>query len=126
MAANDLAVALRDGAEWDPALAEFERVAISPAVLGAWSDAASRQPDWKTALVKLVDALEPCGESLPASVRSALRSVEALLGGWTGTLATGMGKETPARGVRPSAPVNEQDGDWHGMPIPACVPGTTT
>jgi hypothetical protein len=97
MAANDLAAALKDGAEWNPALAKFESVAISPAVLDVWSDAASRQPDWKTALVRLVDALEPCGESLPPSVSSALRATEALLGGWTGTWQTGEGTAAPDR-----------------------------
>ncbi len=126
MVANDLATALRDGTEWDPLLAEFERVGISHAVLEAWSDASSRQPDWRTALVKLVDALEPVGESLPPSVRSALRATEALLGGWTGTLATGNVKETPVHGVRSPASVPEREQVWRGMPISACVPGTTT
>jgi hypothetical protein len=97
MAANDLAVALRDGTEWDPLLVEFERVAISHPVLETWLEASSRQPDWKTALVRLADALEPCGESLPPSVRSELRRVEALLGGWVDTLETGEGATVPDR-----------------------------
>ncbi len=101
MAANELAAALRDGTEWDPALAKFECVAISHPVLDTWLEASSRQPDWKKALVQLVDALEPCGESLPAPVRSALRATEALLGGWVGRQETGNGNGTPTLAVHP-------------------------
>jgi DNA (cytosine-5)-methyltransferase 1 len=80
LAANGLAAALRDGADWHAALEQFEKTAVAPAVLGEWLCATSRQPDWKGMLASLLDALEPCGESLPAPARDAMRAAQGLLG----------------------------------------------
>jgi DNA (cytosine-5)-methyltransferase 1 len=124
MAANGLAVALRDGADWHAALAEFERVAVAPAALGAWSDASSRQQDWKTALVNLVDALEPCGGSLPRQARNALQAARSLLAGWTGTGRTCGGAAKHDLATSPSVPTPQREG--HGCQTPACIPETIT
>ncbi len=80
MAANGLAAALRQGADWHAALEEFERAAVAPALLDEWLYATGRQPDWKGMLASLLDALEPCGESLPAPARDALHAAQGLLG----------------------------------------------
>jgi hypothetical protein len=61
-------------------LEQFEKTAVAPAVLGEWLCATSRQPDWKGMLASLLDALEPCGESLPAPARDAMRAAQGLLG----------------------------------------------
>jgi hypothetical protein len=91
-------------------------------VLGEWLDATSCQPDWKRMLASLVDALEPCAESLPDVARDALRSTEAVLGDKTGTGTVCGGKATHALAVRPHA---WTEGHRHGAQ-PACVPADTT
>jgi DNA modification methylase len=78
--ANRLATALRSGGDWRQALANFERTAVPPARLEAWLTAANREPDWRAALADLVQALEPCVRTLPASAASALHAAQALLG----------------------------------------------
>jgi DNA-cytosine methyltransferase len=78
---NDLVVALKGGADWHSVLVEYEKVAITPTKLATYLDALSPEPDWKTVLTKLVNALEPCGDRLPVPAKDALNAAKGLLGG---------------------------------------------
>jgi DNA (cytosine-5)-methyltransferase 1 len=126
LAANELAAALRDGIDWETPLAKFEKVAVAPAVLEGWLCSSSRQPDWRTALVKLVDALEPCAGNLPDLAGNALRAAEALLGGRTGVGTVDGGNSMQALEVRPSAANPKKTGRRHGLPVVGCVLAAAT
>ena len=79
-AANDLVAALKNGADWQTPLAEYEKVAVAPARLDNFLNALSPEPDWKSILAKLAHTLEHCGGELPVPARNALREVQKLLG----------------------------------------------
>ena len=83
VAANNLATALKSGGDWHPALADFEMIAVAPARLETYLSALERETDWKTVLVKLVFALEQCGDRLPVPAKDALNVVKEVLGGKT-------------------------------------------
>ncbi len=80
-AADDLVTALKSGGDWHPALAEYEKVAVTSTRLDAYLNALSPEPDWKTVLVKLVYALEQCRDGLPVPAKDALNAVKEVLGG---------------------------------------------
>jgi len=77
--ANDLVAALKNGADWETPLAEYEKVAVTPAKLDTFMNALSPEPDWKSILKQLVDTLEQCGGELPIPVMNALHAVQKLL-----------------------------------------------
>jgi hypothetical protein len=79
LAANDLVAALKHGGDWQTALAEYEKVAVAPAKLDSFLTALSPEIDWKTLLMNLVDALEPCCDSLPVQATGALHAAQKLL-----------------------------------------------
>lgn len=81
VAANGLAAALRQGADWHAALAEFEKAAIGTEALRVDPGDPGPGPDWKALLANLVEALEPCEESLPAVATAALHAAQVLMGG---------------------------------------------
>jgi hypothetical protein len=47
VAASDLVAALKKGADWQTALAEYDKVAVAPAKLDSFLNALSPEPDWK-------------------------------------------------------------------------------
>jgi 16S rRNA G966 N2-methylase RsmD len=81
VAANELVAALRAGADWRTPLAEYERVAVTPARLDAFLSALSPEPDWKAVAVKLVYALDQCADGLPAQAKDALNAAKDVLAG---------------------------------------------
>ena len=81
LAANDLADALRNGADWQTPLAEYQKVAIAPAKLDNFLNALSPEPDWKSLLKQLVNTLEQCSDKLPIPVTNALHAVQKLVNG---------------------------------------------
>lgn len=80
LAANDLVFALKNEGDWRCALAEYDKVAVTPAKLDGFVNALNPEPDWKSALTQLVGTLQQHVENLPASVVDEIRSVEKLLG----------------------------------------------
>jgi site-specific DNA-adenine methylase len=80
LAANDLANALRDGRDWRPALAEYERTTVTTARLETYLGTLEREPDWKGVLTKLVSALETFNGTLPFVVRETMQDAQGLLG----------------------------------------------
>ena len=70
----------KSGADWKPALSEYERIAVAPPVLEAWLSVLDHETNWRAALDDLVQALEPSGHALPASAKGALSAARALLG----------------------------------------------
>jgi hypothetical protein len=79
VAANDLVAALKNGADWQTPLAEYEKVAVTPAKLDTFMNALNPEPDWKNILTQLVDTLEQCGGELPNPAIKALGAVQRLL-----------------------------------------------
>jgi len=79
MVANDLVAALKNGADWMTPLAEFEKVAVTPARLDTFLNALSPELDLENAVAELVHALEPCADALPAAAKYALRKARILL-----------------------------------------------
>ena len=81
VAANDLVAALKNGADWQTPLSEYEKVAVTPARLDTFMNALSPEPDWKAILTGLVTTLEQYGDRLPIPVITALKSTQELLDG---------------------------------------------
>jgi len=81
VAANELAAALRGGADWRAPLAAYKQVAVSPARLEALLNGGGPEPDWKAVAVRLVHALGQCGDSLPGPARDALDAARQALRG---------------------------------------------
>ena len=81
VAANDLVAALKNGADWQTPLSEYEKVAVTPARLATFMNALSPEPDWKGILTGLVTTLEQYGDRLPIPVITALKSTQELLDG---------------------------------------------
>jgi hypothetical protein len=81
LVANDLVAALKNGADWETPLAEYEKVAVTPEKLDTFMNALSPEPDWKSIVKQLVDTLEQCGGELPIPVMNALHAVQKLLNG---------------------------------------------
>jgi len=81
VAANDLVAALKNGADWQTPLAEYEKVSVTPAKLDSFMSALNPERDWKNVLAKFVDDLERCDGELPIPAVHALRAVQKLLNG---------------------------------------------
>jgi hypothetical protein len=78
LAANDLVSALNSGGDWKTPLAEYEKVAVTPATLDGYMAALNPEPDWKSTLSHLVAVLEQHHDNLPASVVAEMRVVQEL------------------------------------------------
>jgi hypothetical protein len=96
VAANDLVAALKNGADWQTPLAEYEKVSVTPAKLDSFVSALSPEPDWKNVLAKFVDELERCDGELPIPAVHALRAVQKLLDGKPDQQQLPAGKEKAA------------------------------
>ncbi len=83
LAVNDLVAALKNGGDWKAPLAEYEKVAVTPAKLDAYVSALNPEKDWKAVLTDLIETLEQYGEKLPLAVLKRKQEVEALLRGKT-------------------------------------------
>ncbi len=83
IAANAIVDAVRNDGDWRTPLAEYERVAVAPATLGAYLRESEHQPDWKAALTNLVSTLELSGDTLPFIVKNALQAARTVLGDTT-------------------------------------------
>jgi len=81
LAANDLVAALKNGADWQAQLKEYEKVAVAPAKLDTFTNTLSPERDWKTVVVKMVHALDQCGDSLPDQGKVALNAGKQALRG---------------------------------------------
>ena len=81
VAASHLVAALKNGADWQTPLDEYEKVAVTPEKLDTFLNALSLEPDWKTILVKFVYALDQCGDRLPILAEDAVNAVKEVLGG---------------------------------------------
>jgi hypothetical protein len=122
LAANDLAAALKHGAEWQTPLAEYEKVAVAPASLDSYLDALSPEPDWKAVLANLVSALETCGDTLPVAAKNAMHAAQALLGGKGKTEATRTKPASPKATPCPADQCPVGEGGKLEKPDPACFP----
>jgi len=97
LATSDLVAALEKGGDWESALAEYKKVAVSPEKLDGFLSAFTSEPDWKRAFTQLVGALAQCGGELPASVRTALNAAKRLLGEKTHTERLDAGNQSKAK-----------------------------
>jgi len=98
LAANDLVAALKNGGDWQTPLAEYEKVAVSPAKLDNFLDALSPEPELEGALAQLVHALGPCEDALPAPAKNALRKARVLLEAKPGSGRLPSGKRASGAG----------------------------
>lgn len=94
LATSDLVAALEKGGDWESALAEYKKVAVSPEKLDGFFSAFTSELDWKGAFTQLVGTLEQCGEALPAPVRTALNAAKRLLGEKNQTERLDAGKQS--------------------------------
>jgi hypothetical protein len=94
---NELVAALKHGGDWQTPLAEYEKVAVTPDRLDSFLDALSPGVDWKTLLMNLVYALEPCTDSLPVKARDALHAAQKLLEVKVSRKITVQGERTGSR-----------------------------
>lgn len=120
VATNELIAALENGGDWQTALAACKKVAVSPEKQDSFVNALNQEPDWKSILTQLVNALEPCGDMLPALVKEALHAAQDLLGGKPGEQQSPSQRPTPAdpEGVGPQITASQ------GVPEPAAAPLT--
>ena len=80
LAINNLVAALKNGGDWQSALAEYEKVAVAPAMLDSFANTLRLEPDWKSLLVQFMDVLEQHGDRLPLPVLIGKRAIETMLG----------------------------------------------
>jgi hypothetical protein len=97
LAANDLVAALKHDGDWQTALAEYLKVAVTPATLDSYLNDLSTEVDWKSPLMNLVYALEPCTDSLPVKATDALHAAQKLLKVKVSRKMTVQGERTGSR-----------------------------
>jgi hypothetical protein len=97
LAANDLVAALKHGGDWQTALDEYLKVAVTPGRLNSFLDAVSLEVDWKNLLMNLVHALEPCTDSLPVQATHALHVAQKMLKVKVSQKITAQGERTGSR-----------------------------
>jgi hypothetical protein len=78
-AANRVVEALKNGDDWQTPLAEYEKVALTPAKLEVLSTALSQQTDWEAVVQQLFAKLEQYGDKLPVAVTTEMRAIRKLL-----------------------------------------------
>src|SRR5205814_10509651 len=67
------------------------------------------EPDWKSVLKQLVDALEPCGNILPVPAKHVLLATQGLLDARPSTERSSSEEQTPA--AKKQTPVGEHRKD---------------
>lgn len=97
LAANDLVAALKHDGDWQTALAEYLKVAVTPATLDSYLNDLSTEVDWKSPLMNLVYALEPCTDSLPVKATDALHAAQKMLKVKVSRKMTVQGERTGSR-----------------------------
>jgi hypothetical protein len=80
LAAYEVVAALKKGGDWRAAVAEYEKVAITPSALDSFINTLKPEPDWKAALIELMADLERNGDKLPLSVLNRMGVVQKMLG----------------------------------------------
>jgi hypothetical protein len=81
LATNEIVAALKSGGDWQTLVAEYDKVAVTPAKLDSFFNSLSAEPDWKEVLTRLVYVLEQCGDRLPLLVLNKTREIQAMLNG---------------------------------------------
>jgi hypothetical protein len=81
LAANGIVDALKNGGDWQTPLAEYEKVAVTPAKLDSLVSALNEETDWQDVLTQLVAKLERYGDHLPVAVTTEMRGIRKLLEG---------------------------------------------
>ena len=81
LAANGIVDALKNGGDWQTPMAEYDKVAVTPAKLNSFVNALNQETDWQDVLTRLVAKLEQVGDRLPMPIITEMRSVSALLEG---------------------------------------------
>jgi hypothetical protein len=78
-AANRVVDALKSDGDWKTPLAEYEKVALSPARLAVLAAALSQKTDWEAIVQQLFAKLEEYGDKLPLAVTTEMRAIRKLL-----------------------------------------------
>ena len=105
VAANDLAAALRSGGDWQTALAEYERVAVSPKRLDGFLSALDPGPDWQELLRKFLGMVQQNEDRLSEATVKEMRRLQQLSGGAPNQSPAITGQQEESTGVTSRIPI---------------------
>jgi len=79
LAANDVIGTLKKGGDWHSAVAEYEKVAVTPSKLDSFVNLLKPEPDWKAILSELLTEIEQTGD-LPSAVMTRVKAIRGMMG----------------------------------------------
>ena len=105
VAANDLAAALKNAGDWQTALAEYERVAVSPKRLDGFLSALDPGPDWQELLRGFLGMVQQNEDRLSEATVKEMRRLQQLSGGAPNQSPAITGQQEESTGVTSRIPI---------------------